>query len=85
MTPTNRWLQLVSKPDLSLHGVWFFQDKGAEGGSGRLPVPLWIQIMQHIRDVTRWARPHDAKSKPVDIHLAVYERCGPSLRSNQPL
>ena len=29
--------------------------------------------MQHLRDITRWARPHDAKSKPLDIHLAVYE------------
>ena len=25
--------------------------------------------MQYLRDVTRWARPHDAKSKPVDIRL----------------
>ena len=22
--------------------------------------------MQHLHDVTLWARPHDAKSKPVD-------------------
>ena len=37
--------------------------------------------MQHLRDVTRWSRPHDAKikSKPVDIHLTVYERYGPCL------
>ena len=27
--------------------------------------------MQHLHDVIRWAHPHDAKSKPVDIHLAV--------------
>ena len=47
-------------------------DKHAEGGSGRLPIPFWIQIMQHLRDVTLWTRPHDAKSKPVDIHLAIF-------------
>ena len=29
--------------------------------------------MQHLRDVTHWIRPHDAKSKPIGIHLAIYD------------
>ena len=52
----------------------------------------WIRIAQHLRNVTRWGPPTRCQDRSlgvgqftVDIRLAVYESCGPSLRLNQPL
>ena len=33
----------LASQTLTLRSVWFFQNKHAEGGSGPLPIPVWIQ------------------------------------------
>ena len=42
----------------------FFQDKHAEGGSRKLPIPFWIQILQRLRNVTHSLRRACADTMP---------------------
>ena len=42
-----------------------------EGGSGRLPIPFWILIMQNVHDVTRWGPPTQLRTGQLTLFLLL--------------